>query len=359
MPTASTAQILGNNECFEPYTSNLYARRTLAGEFLVLNPHLQRQLQRLGLWSGELREEIIAAGGSIQVLTRSMRRAAPVRSYGRSGRTSFLAAPRPALSARLAQSYPTLQGIDAIPEHTRDVFKTAWEMKQRTIIDMAAERGAFIDQSQSLNIFMPVRAPRGRWHRLSPGRGCLCCLLRHATLPAGGIQCAAHLPRTVRFRARSYPAPSTTPVPVTHARGPVPPDDSAPCETRLSILPTDPNVSPHRLRRRPLPSSPRCTFTRGRRGSRQACTTCARNRLRRPSSLLCVHARSHGSMAPASTTSTPTVGKARRRRLARLAMADPIVRLAVGEHDSSYGRCVACEAGEEIQVERPARNGSL
>ena len=175
MPTASTAQILGNNECFEPYTSNLYARRTLAGEFLVLNPHLQRQLQRLGLWSGELREEIIAAGGSIQVLTRSMRRAAPVRSYGRSGRTSFLAAPRPALSARLAQSYPTLQGIDAIPEHTRDVFKTAWEMKQRTIIDMAAERGAFIDQSQSLNIFMPVRAPRGRWHRLSPGRGCLCC----------------------------------------------------------------------------------------------------------------------------------------------------------------------------------------
>jgi len=67
MPTASTAQILGNNECFEPYTSNLYARRTLAGEFLVLNPHLQRELQRTGLWSRELREQIIAAGGSVQV----------------------------------------------------------------------------------------------------------------------------------------------------------------------------------------------------------------------------------------------------------------------------------------------------
>mmetsp|Transcript_11191 Transcript_11191/g.35426 ORF Transcript_11191/g.35426 Transcript_11191/m.35426 type:complete len:821 (-) Transcript_11191:43-2505(-) len=111
MPTASTAQILGNNECFEPYTSNLYARRTLAGEFLVLNPHLQQELQRLGLWSREIRDRVIAAGGSVQ-------------------------------------------GIPEIPPETREVFRTAWEMKQKTLIDMAAERGAFIDQSQSLNVFL-------------------------------------------------------------------------------------------------------------------------------------------------------------------------------------------------------------
>ena len=111
MPTASTAQILGNNECFEPYTSNLYARRTLAGEFLVLNKHLQAELQKRGLWSRELRDQIISAGGSVQ-------------------------------------------GIEALPQAVRDVYKTAWEMKQRTLIDMAADRGAYIDQSQSLNLFL-------------------------------------------------------------------------------------------------------------------------------------------------------------------------------------------------------------
>jgi len=111
MPTASTAQILGNNECFEPYTSNLYARRTLAGEFFVLNPHLQRELQALGLWNRETRNAIISAGGSVQ-------------------------------------------GLEHLPERLRQVFKTAWEMKQRHLIDMAADRGAFIDQSQSLNLFL-------------------------------------------------------------------------------------------------------------------------------------------------------------------------------------------------------------
>lgn len=111
MPTASTAQILGNNECFEPYTSNLYARRTLAGEFFVLNPHLQRELQALGLWDKSMRDAIMAAGGSVQKITQ-------------------------------------------IPPELREVFKTAWEMKQRTLIDMAADRGAFIDQSQSLNLFL-------------------------------------------------------------------------------------------------------------------------------------------------------------------------------------------------------------
>ena len=111
MPTASTAQILGNNECFEPMTSNLYARRTLAGEFFMLNPHLQRELQSLGLWSREVRDAIIAAGGSVQGLTQ-------------------------------------------LPEHLREVFKTAWEVKMRSLIDLAADRGAFIDQSQSLNLFL-------------------------------------------------------------------------------------------------------------------------------------------------------------------------------------------------------------
>jgi len=111
MPTASTAQILGNNECFEPYTSNLYARRTLAGEFFVLNPHLQRELHALGLWNRETRDAIIGAGGSVQTLTH-------------------------------------------LPERLRAVFRTAWEMKQRHLIDMAADRGAYIDQSQSLNLFV-------------------------------------------------------------------------------------------------------------------------------------------------------------------------------------------------------------
>ena len=111
MPTASTAQILGNNECFEPMTSNLYARRTLAGEFFVLNQHLQRELQALGLWSRETRDEIMAAGGSVQ-------------------------------------------GLHQLPSALREVYKTAWELKQRTLIDLAADRGAYIDQSQSLNLFL-------------------------------------------------------------------------------------------------------------------------------------------------------------------------------------------------------------
>ena len=111
MPTASTAQILGNNECFEPFTSNLYARRTLAGEFFMLNPHLQRELQSLGLWSRETRDAIIAAGGSVQ-------------------------------------------GITQLPEHVRAIFKTAWEVSNRALIDLAADRGPFIDQSQSLNLFL-------------------------------------------------------------------------------------------------------------------------------------------------------------------------------------------------------------
>lgn len=111
MPTASTSQILGNNECFEPYTSNLYTRRTLAGEHIVVNKHLMRDLVRLGLWNEEMREAIMAANGSIQ-------------------------------------------NIEEIPAEVRALYKTAYEISQKVIIDMSADRGAFICQSQSLNLFM-------------------------------------------------------------------------------------------------------------------------------------------------------------------------------------------------------------
>ncbi len=111
MPTASTSQILGNNECFEPYTSNIYTRRVLSGQFMVVNKHLLKDLIELGLWSEEMKNAIIANNGSIQ-------------------------------------------SIEGIPQETKDLYKTAWEIKQRAIIDMAADRGAFIDQSQSLNLFM-------------------------------------------------------------------------------------------------------------------------------------------------------------------------------------------------------------
>lgn len=111
MPTASTSQILGNNECFEPYTSNLYTRRTLAGEHIVVNKYLMRDLVRLGLWDEEMREAIMAANGSVQ-------------------------------------------GIEDIPEEVRNMYKTAYELSQKVILDMAADRGAFICQSQSLNVFM-------------------------------------------------------------------------------------------------------------------------------------------------------------------------------------------------------------
>ena len=111
MPTASTAQILGNNECFEPYTRNIYSRRVLAGDFFIVNRHLLRDLNELGLWTPELCNEIIRNGGSVQ-------------------------------------------SIEAIPEDLRALYKTALEMSSKTLIKMAADRGAFIDQSQSLNIFM-------------------------------------------------------------------------------------------------------------------------------------------------------------------------------------------------------------
>ena len=111
MPTASTAQILGNNECFEPYTSNLYTRRVLSGEFIIVNRHLLKDLVKAGLWNRDMRLKIMSANGSIQ-------------------------------------------NISEIPQEIKDLYKTAWEISQKTILELAADRGAYICQSQSLNIFM-------------------------------------------------------------------------------------------------------------------------------------------------------------------------------------------------------------
>ena len=110
MPTASTSQILGNNECFEPYTSNIYSRRTLSGEYIVVNKHLLKDLIKLGLWNDDMRQALMAANGSVQGLP--------------------------------------------IPQELKDLYKTVWELSMKTIIDQAADRGAFICQSQSLNLFV-------------------------------------------------------------------------------------------------------------------------------------------------------------------------------------------------------------
>ena len=111
MPTASTSQILGNNECFEPYTSNIYTRRVLSGEFVIVNKHLLKDLVNLGLWNNDMKNKIITANGSVQ-------------------------------------------GINEIPADIKELYKTVWEIKQRNLIDMSADRGAYICQSQSLNLFV-------------------------------------------------------------------------------------------------------------------------------------------------------------------------------------------------------------
>lgn len=111
MPTASTAQIMGNNEAFEPYTTNIYLRRTLAGEFVMINKHLVRDLQKLDMWNPTMKTDIIRHGGSIQQLS-------------------------------------------GVPDSLKLIYRTAWEISQKSVLDMSADRGAYIDQSQSLNIFM-------------------------------------------------------------------------------------------------------------------------------------------------------------------------------------------------------------
>jgi ribonucleoside-diphosphate reductase alpha subunit len=110
MPTASTSQIMGNNECFEPYTTNIYLRRTLAGEFVMVNKHLVKDLQAMNKWNPDTKTEIIRNGGSVQTLD--------------------------------------------IPDKLKSVYRTVWEISQKSLIDMSADRGPFVDQSQSLNIFM-------------------------------------------------------------------------------------------------------------------------------------------------------------------------------------------------------------
>jgi len=111
MPTASTSQILGNNECFEPYTQNIYVRRTLAGEFVIVNKHLVDDLKAVGLWSKEMKDLMVKANGSVQ-------------------------------------------NIVDIPDNLKELYRTVWEISQKVIIDMAADRGVFIDQSQSMNLFV-------------------------------------------------------------------------------------------------------------------------------------------------------------------------------------------------------------
>ena len=112
MPTASTSQILGNNECFEPYTSNIYTRRVLAGEFTVVNKHLIRDLINLGIWDNGMANTMIEHRGSIQE-------------------------------------------IESIPVQLKAVYKTAWELKQKVLMTMSRDRGFYVDQSQSLNLFFP------------------------------------------------------------------------------------------------------------------------------------------------------------------------------------------------------------
>ncbi|MGB3800002.1 MAG: ribonucleoside-diphosphate reductase subunit alpha, partial [Lewinella sp.] len=111
MPTASTSQILGNNECFEPYSSNMYTRRTLSGEFVVVNKHLLHDLIGLGLWDNQMRNRLMQSNGSIQ-------------------------------------------DFEDVPQHLRDLYKTVWEISQKVVIDMAADRGAYVCQSQSMNLFV-------------------------------------------------------------------------------------------------------------------------------------------------------------------------------------------------------------
>ena len=130
MPTASTSQILGNNECIEPYTSNMYTRRTLSGEFLIMNKWLFNDLIELGLWNEDMKDKIMFYRGSIQK-------------------------------------------IKEIPNELKSLYKTAWELKQKVLVDLAADRGRFIDQSQSLNVFMenPTHALLTKYHIYSWKKG--------------------------------------------------------------------------------------------------------------------------------------------------------------------------------------------
>jgi ribonucleotide reductase alpha subunit len=147
MPTASTSQILGNNECFEPYTNNIYTRRTLAGEFTIINKHLVKRLIDAGLWNEEMKDKIIAENGSIQ-------------------------------------------NIAEIDDITKTLFKKVWEMKMKHVIDMSAERAPYICQSQSLNLFMadPVYSKLSSMHFYAWKKGLKTGIYYLRTLPKASAQ---------------------------------------------------------------------------------------------------------------------------------------------------------------------------
>ena len=152
MPTASTSQILGNNECFEPYTSNMYVRRVLSGEFTIVNQHLLHDLNRLGAWNPEIKNELVGALGALgarcSVLgARRARRQNPTSKTKREKN-----ALNPSLLPKVAAN-GSIADLD-VPDQIKALYKTVWEIKQRVLVDMAADRGAFIDQSQSFNVFM-------------------------------------------------------------------------------------------------------------------------------------------------------------------------------------------------------------
>ena len=169
MPTASTSQILGNNECFEPYTSNIYTRKVLSGEFIVVNKHLLMDLVDLGLWNEDLKNEIMRHNGSIQQ-------------------------------------------IEGIPANIKELYKTVWELGMKDIIDMAADRGMFIDQSQSMNLFMQ-----------SPNKGKLTSMHMYAW--EAGLKTGLYYLRTksatdaIKFTVEKQAKSQVTPVVATDEAG--------------------------------------------------------------------------------------------------------------------------------------------
>jgi ribonucleotide reductase alpha subunit len=162
MPTASTAQILGNNESFEPFTSNIFKRKTLSGEFIVINKYLLEDLIQLNLWNKDLKDLLVLHDGSIQ-------------------------------------------NLDGIPDELKSIYKTVWEIKQKTVIDMAADRGAFIDQSQSLNLFIedPDYKKLTSMHFYSWQKGLKCGVYYLRTRPKSNVQKFTIDPKLEKQKAAS------------------------------------------------------------------------------------------------------------------------------------------------------------
>ena len=192
MPTASTAQILGNNESFEPYTSNIYTRRVLSGDFQVVNQHLLKDLSDRGLWSDELKNEIIAQNGSVQ-------------------------------------------NIDSIPDDLKRLYRTVWEIPQKNLINMAADRGAYIDQSQSLNIHLaePTFGKMSSMHFYAWKRGLKTGLYYLRTRPAAD---------PIKFTVDKTKLKSSKPIEPA-ALTTLKTIESAISTTATTTLPTAPSVS--------------------------------------------------------------------------------------------------------------------